>query len=186
MRGADLQDQRRLPYAVVVQIQIGQAAESACIGAFGIIYEKISAAYKHIRGYKPKSDVGDDHMAVLNIVKDGDEILRKKCRPVKEITPHIIRLLDDMQATLHKANGVGLAAPQVGVLRRMAIVECEEGELIELINPEIISKEGEQEEIEGCLTKTLLKERFELRECMIQYVGDFNKIKRALTDKLIA
>lgn len=91
-------------------------------------------------------------MAVLNIVKDGDEILRKKCRPVAEITPRIIRLLDDMKSTLHKANGVGLAAPQVGVLRRIAIVECEPGELIELINPEIIGQEGEQEEIEGCLS----------------------------------
>lgn len=91
-------------------------------------------------------------MAVLNIVKDGDETLRKICRPVAEITPRIIRLLDDMKATLHKANGVGLAAPQVGVLRRIAIVECEPGELIELINPEIIEKSGEQEEIEGCLS----------------------------------
>lgn len=91
-------------------------------------------------------------MAVLNIVKDGDEVLRKKCRPVTEITPRIIRLLDDMKATLHKANGVGLAAPQVGVLRRIAIVECEPGELIELINPEIIEQSGEQEEIEGCLS----------------------------------
>jgi len=91
-------------------------------------------------------------MATLNIVKDGDETLRKKCRPVKEINPHIIRLLDDMKTTLHKANGVGLAAPQVGVLRRIAIVEVEEGQLIELINPEILSEEGEQEEIEGCLS----------------------------------
>ncbi len=91
-------------------------------------------------------------MAVLNIVKDGDEVLRKVCRPVTEITPRIIRLLDDMKATLHKANGVGLAAPQVGVLRRIAIVECEPGELIELINPEIIEQSGEQEEIEGCLS----------------------------------
>ena len=91
-------------------------------------------------------------MAVLNIVKDGDETLRKKCRPVTEITPRIIRLLDDMKSTLHKANGVGLAAPQVGVLRRIAIVECEPGELIELINPEITEQEGEQEEVEGCLS----------------------------------
>ena len=57
-----------------------------------------------------------------------------------------------MKDTLHKANGVGLAAPQVGVLRRIAIVECEPGELIELINPEIIEQSGEQEEVEGCLS----------------------------------
>lgn len=91
-------------------------------------------------------------MAVLNIIKDGDEILRKTSRPVTEITPRIIRLLDDMKDTLHKANGVGLAAPQVGVLRRIAIVECEPGELIELINPEVIEQSGEQEEVEGCLS----------------------------------
>ncbi len=91
-------------------------------------------------------------MAVLNIIKDGDELLRKTSRPVTEITPRIIRLLDDMKDTLHKANGVGLAAPQVGVLRRIAIVECEPGELIELINPEIIEQSGEQEEVEGCLS----------------------------------
>ena len=91
-------------------------------------------------------------MAILNIVKDGDEILRRKCRPVENITPRITRLLDDMKETLHKANGVGLAAPQVGVLRRVCIVECEPGELIELINPEITEMSGEQEEVEGCLS----------------------------------
>lgn len=92
------------------------------------------------------------HMAVLNIVKEGDPVLRKVCRPVEEITPRILRLLDDMQETLHKANGVGLAAPQVGVLRRIAIVEVENGQLFELINPEIISREGQQNELEGCLS----------------------------------
>ena len=91
-------------------------------------------------------------MAILNIVKDGDEILRKVCRPVPRGTPRTIRLLDDMAATLHKANGVGLAAPQVGVLRRICIVECEPGDKIELINPEIIEMRGEQEEAEGCLS----------------------------------
>ncbi len=91
-------------------------------------------------------------MAVLNIVKDGDEILRKKCRPVVQFNERTKRLLDDMKDTLHKANGVGLAAPQVGVLRRICIIECEPGELIELINPEIIEQSGEQEEVEGCLS----------------------------------
>lgn len=91
-------------------------------------------------------------MAIMNIVKDGDEILRKKSRPVSEITPRVIRLLDDMIDTLHDSGGVGLAAPQVGILRRMAIVEVEPGELIELINPVIISKKGKQEELEGCLS----------------------------------
>ncbi len=91
-------------------------------------------------------------MAIMNIVKDGDEVLRKNSRPVTEITPRIIRLLDDMIDTLHDSGGVGLAAPQVGVLRRIALVEVEPGELIELINPVIISKKGKQEELEGCLS----------------------------------
>ena len=92
-------------------------------------------------------------MAVLNIVKVGDPVLRKTSRSVEEITPRILTLLDDMKDTLHRANGVGLAAPQVGVLRRIVLVECEEGDLIELINPEIIERsEEEQQEAEGCLS----------------------------------
>jgi len=91
-------------------------------------------------------------MAKLNIVKVGDDVLRKECRPVIQITPRIVTLLDDMIETLHDADGVGLAAPQVGVLRRICIVECEPGKLYEMINPEIIETEGEQEELEGCLS----------------------------------
>ncbi len=91
-------------------------------------------------------------MAILNIVKEGDELLRKKSRAVDEINDRIIRLLDDMKDTLHKAQGVGLAAVQVGVLRRVVLVEVEEGVLYELINPEIIDAKGEQEELEGCLS----------------------------------
>ncbi len=91
-------------------------------------------------------------MAKLNIVKMGDDTLRKICRPVEKITPRIITLLDDMLETMHDADGVGLAAPQVGVLRRIAIVEVEEGNVIELINPKIIAYAGEQEGQEGCLS----------------------------------
>ena len=91
-------------------------------------------------------------MAKLNIVKVGDDILRKSCRPVEKITPRIITLLDDMIDTMHEANGCGLAAPQVGILRRIAVVEVEEGEVIELINPKIIAYSGEQQEQEGCLS----------------------------------
>ena len=90
-------------------------------------------------------------MAILNIVKEGDPVLRKECRPVDAVTPRILRLLDDMKDTLADAEGAGLAAPQVGVMRRIAIVE-NNGEYIELINPEIVSREGEQEELEGCLS----------------------------------
>ncbi len=92
-------------------------------------------------------------MAILKIIKDGDELLRKPCRNVTEITPRIITLLDDMKDTLHKANGCGLAAPQVGVLRRIVIIEVEDGKLYEMINPEIIERSTElQEDIEGCLS----------------------------------
>lgn len=90
-------------------------------------------------------------MAILNVIKEGDPVLRKKCRPVEEITPRIIQLLDDMHETLEKAQGIGLAAPQVGVLRRIVIVEIEDKKY-EMINPEIIETKGKQEEIEACLS----------------------------------
>lgn len=95
-------------------------------------------------------------MALLNIVKIGDDVLRKHCREVTEITPKILTLLDDMRDTLIQAGGVGLAAPQVGILRRIFIIDVgvEEGqnEIIEFINPKIVEKKGRQEEIEGCLS----------------------------------
>ena len=93
-------------------------------------------------------------MAVLNILSEEKNIseLRKKSRPVDKINKRIITLLDDMRDTLKAAGGVGLAAAQVGVLRRVAIIEIEEGELVEMINPEIIYREGSQQEIEGCLS----------------------------------
>ena len=91
-------------------------------------------------------------MAKLKIVKYGDEILRQKCREVDKITPRILTLLDDMAETMHYADGCGLAAPQVGVLRRVVVVETEPGKLIELINPKIIAYSGEQIEKEGCLS----------------------------------
>ena len=90
-------------------------------------------------------------MAILNIVKEGDPTLRKICRPVVEITPRILTLLDDMRETLIEANGAGLAAPQVGILRRIAVVDLGE-EIVDLINPEILETSGEQEEVEGCLS----------------------------------
>lgn len=91
-------------------------------------------------------------MALLNILKDGDETLRKVSRPVTEITPRILTLLDDMKDTMHKADGCGLAAVQVGVLRRIVIIEVEEGQTYEMINPEIIVRRGNQKEQEGCLS----------------------------------
>ena len=91
-------------------------------------------------------------MAKLNIVKLGDDVLRKPCRPVEKITPRIQTLLDDMIETMRAADGCGLAAPQVGILRRIAVVEVEPGKPIELINPKIVAFAGEQEEQEGCLS----------------------------------
>lgn len=97
-------------------------------------------------------------MAKLKIVTRGDDILNKKCREVEEINPRIIRLLDDMRETLTAAGGAGLAAPQVGVMRRIAIIEYEgdtpedSQELIELINPKIIAFSGHQYTEEGCLS----------------------------------
>ena len=91
-------------------------------------------------------------MALRNVVIKGDKALTKVCRPVTKFGPRLNQLLDDMADTLAEAGGVGLAAPQVGILRRVCIVEDEQGEIIELINPEIIKTEGEQTGLEGCLS----------------------------------
>ncbi|MBO5010239.1 MAG: peptide deformylase [Clostridia bacterium] len=91
-------------------------------------------------------------MAKLKIVKFGDPMLRKVSRPVTEITPRICTLIDDMIETMRDAGGCGLAAVQVGVLRRIAVIEVEEGTVYELINPKIIFFAGEQEDNEGCLS----------------------------------
>ena len=91
-------------------------------------------------------------MAKLNIVKEGDPILRKKSRPVEVIDDRIRQLAADMVETMHAANGCGLAAVQVGKLRRMVVVETEPGETYIMINPTIIKKSGRQNEAEGCLS----------------------------------
>ena len=92
-------------------------------------------------------------MALRKIVEQGDECLTKVCRPVTEFNSRLHELLDDMVETLADANGAGLAAPQVGVLRRVCIVMAEDsGEYIELINPEIVAQSGEQTGLEGCLS----------------------------------
>ena len=90
-------------------------------------------------------------MAIRNILKVGDPILTKKCRTVEKIDDRILTLLDDMADTLYESGGVGLAAPQVGVLRRAVVIDTGDS-LLELINPEIISSEGEQTDAEGCLS----------------------------------
>lgn len=90
-------------------------------------------------------------MAIRNIVKDGDDILRKVCRSQLTFDDRLATILDDMIETMYAADGVGLAAPQVGILRRYCVIDIGEG-VIELINPVIVSTEGEQFEQEGCLS----------------------------------
>ncbi|MDF2924547.1 MAG: def [Paenibacillaceae bacterium] len=93
-------------------------------------------------------------MAIRFIVKEPDPVLREHAKPVPKITANIHKLLNDMAETMYEAQGVGLAAPQIGILKRVIVMDCGEdhGGLIELINPEIISKEGEQFGAEGCLS----------------------------------
>lgn len=90
-------------------------------------------------------------MAIRQIVKEGDSVLTKKCREVVKFDDRLAELLEDMKETLALAEGVGLAAPQVGILRRVVIVDVGDGP-IELINPVIIEQSGEQEGLEGCLS----------------------------------
>ena len=90
-------------------------------------------------------------MAIRNIVRVGDDVLAKECRPVERFDNKLRQLLDDMQDTLYEANGAGLAAPQVGVLRQVCVIDVGDG-LVELINPEIVHVEGEQSGAEGCLS----------------------------------
>ena len=90
-------------------------------------------------------------MALRNIICIEDELLRKKSRPVEKFDARLHKLLDDMAETMYHANGVGLAAPQVAVLRRVVVMDCGDG-LIEMVNPEIIYTEGEQDGPEGCLS----------------------------------
>ena len=90
-------------------------------------------------------------MAIRKIVKIGDDTLRKVCRPVTQIDKRILTLLGDMAETMYAADGVGLAAPQVGILRRVVVIDVGEG-LVELINPEIVATEGASVGPEGCLS----------------------------------
>lgn len=91
-------------------------------------------------------------MAIRNIVTEGDEILRKRCREVGEITDRIKTTMEDMLETMRKEQGVGIAAPQVGIMRRMFIAEPEPERVYFMINPEILHQEGSQVSDEGCLS----------------------------------
>ena len=91
-------------------------------------------------------------MAIRKIVTQGDPILNKKCRPVTDFNRRLHVLLDDMKDTLAEAQGAGLAAPQVGILRRVVVIDGGEDEMLELVNPEILEESGEQSGPEGCLS----------------------------------
>lgn len=95
--------------------------------------------------------IKEQTMALRNIVTEGDEILEKKARKVETIDERIKMILDDMLETMHASNGIGIAAPQVGILRRMFLVEVDD-RLIEMINPEILETSGVQVGEEGCLS----------------------------------
>ena len=91
-------------------------------------------------------------MAIRNIREMGDPVLNKVCKEVKEVTPRIRELIEDMIDTMYEANGVGLAAPQVGILKRIVVIDCTGEDLLVMINPRIIETSGEQTEYEGCLS----------------------------------
>ena len=91
-------------------------------------------------------------MALRTIRVDGDDVLRKTCKPVKQMTARTEELIDDMFETMYAANGVGLAAPQVGVLKRIVVIDVMDGSPLVLINPEIVEEDGEQTGPEGCLS----------------------------------
>ena len=90
-------------------------------------------------------------MALREIRVQGDAVLEKVCKEVKEITPRIQDLIDDMIETMYEANGVGLAAPQVGILKRIVVIDVGEGPIV-MINPKIVAQDGEQTGDEGCLS----------------------------------
>lgn len=109
-------------------------------------------------------------MAVYQIVRMGEEILKEKAIEVKKITPNIHKLLDNMAQTMYEANGVGLAAPQIGIPKRVVVIDTGDG-LIELINPVITQKNGQEIDQEGCLS-------------IPDLVGDVKRAKKVVAEAL--
>jgi peptide deformylase len=91
-------------------------------------------------------------MAIRQVRTIGDEILTKECKPLKEMTPRMGQLIEDMFETMYETNGVGLAAPQVGILKQIVVIDVDDGNQYVLINPEIIEQSGSQTGAEGCLS----------------------------------
>ena len=122
-------------------------------------------------------------MALREIRVQGDPVLEKVCKEVKEVTPRVMDLIDDMIETMYEANGVGLAAPQVGMLKRIVVIDVGEGPIV-MINPRIVEADGEQTGDEGCLSvpgkagcvtrPNYVKARFfdeEMKECEVEGEG---------------
>lgn len=122
-------------------------------------------------------------MALREIRVEGDAVLTKVCKEIKEVTPRIQDLIDDMIETMYEANGVGLAAPQVGILKRLVVIDVGEGPIV-MINPSILAQDGEQTGDEGCLSvpgkagcvtrPNYVKARFfdeEMNECEVEGEG---------------
>ena len=91
-------------------------------------------------------------MGTRTIRQGNDHILREKCPEIKEITPEILRLIDDMVETMHSADGIGLAAPQIGIPKRLVVIDIQEGDIMVLVNPRVVEQSGEDLAIEGCLS----------------------------------
>lgn len=127
-------------------------------------------------------------MAIRIIVKHPDPILREKAVPVKNINSNIIKLLDDMVETMYHAEGVGLAAPQVGVSKRVVVIDVgDEHGVIELINPEIISKSGEQIGPEGCLSfPGLVGEVRRAQKCKVRALNRHGEVFELEGEDLLA
>ena len=125
-------------------------------------------------------------MAVYKIVEIGDEILKEKAKPVKSINANIIKLLHNMADTLYEAKGAGLAAPQIGVSKRVIVVDIGEG-LYELVNPQIISTAGQETDVEGCLSiPGLIGDVTRAATIKVRYLDRHGKEKNLTAEGLLA
>lgn len=125
-------------------------------------------------------------MAILEIKKAGDLVLKEICKPVEKIDKQLKRTLDDMADTMYEANGVGLAAPQVGLALRMVVIDTGDG-LLEMINPVITEREGSEKDTEGCLSvPDIYGEVERAAKVTVEFVNRRNKKQCIKADQLLA
>jgi peptide deformylase len=126
-------------------------------------------------------------MALRNLRYEGDEILRKKSREVPLVDDRIRMLMEDMVETMYEFDGVGLAAPQVGILKRVIVIDVEDGKVYKMANPKIIDKSGEQSAQEGCLSvpekKGLVSRPMKV---IVEYTNEINEVVRLEAEGLFA